>query len=435
MNSSTKIASTCQQCQVQLAITLLNSNSTSRLEDSFILLHEATGSGRTCDHEPNRGRMDESFVLLPRRAHTVAPTQRVPFNASFQVATRILEAATTSTDIEQPICLDCANEYHKQLELQINDLQADIATYETALHRLRDEELSEPPPNDAAFAAALLKAEEEEALERNTVKRLESELATALMSLQEAKTRNEELDGLEARHWEEFVAHQIRLNLHLEERDRLTHAIEAANVSLDILKRTNVHSDVFRIWFDGPFGTISGLRLGRTTSHPVEWDEINAAWGQAVLLLASLARSCSCRFTQYTLVPAGSFPKVKDKRGNAYDLFGPVGKVFGSNNYDRAQVGFLACLKEFAHYLKNNPMSSVDSGGRPFELPWPIESDKIGGYSVRLTFAKDKNWTKALKYMLVDLKVCLKAALTLMDWGTASSLMSIQREGPTSVEA
>lgn len=37
---------------------------------------------------------------------------------------------------------------------------------------------------------------------------------------------------------------------------------------------------MFRIWFDGPFGTISGLRLGRTSSIHVEWDEINAAWGQ-----------------------------------------------------------------------------------------------------------------------------------------------------------
>ena len=57
-----------------------------------------------------------------------------------------------------------------------------------------------------------------------------------------------------------------------------------------MLKRTNVYSDVFKIWWDGPFGTISGLRLGRTPAADVSWDEINAAWGQAALLLHTMAK-------------------------------------------------------------------------------------------------------------------------------------------------
>lgn len=66
--------------------------------------------------------------------------------------------------------------------------------------------------------------------------------------------------------------------------------LEASSSALAALKRTTVLADVFRIWFDGSCGTISGLRLGRTAQQAVEWDEINAAWGQAVLLLATLAR-------------------------------------------------------------------------------------------------------------------------------------------------
>ena len=34
----------------------------------------------------------------------------------------------------------------------------------------------------------------------------------------------------------------------------------------------------------------SGCRLGRTPEVPVEWDEINAAWGQAVLLLHTMSQ-------------------------------------------------------------------------------------------------------------------------------------------------
>jgi hypothetical protein len=59
---------------------------------------------------------------------------------------------------------------------------------------------------------------------------------------------------------------------------------------LDRLRRTNVYNDAFHIWFEGPFATISGFRMGRTAACPVEWDEINAAWGQAVLLLHTLAQ-------------------------------------------------------------------------------------------------------------------------------------------------
>lgn len=107
--------------------------------------------------------------------------------------------------------------------------------------------------------------------------------------------------------------------------------LEASGAALDALKRTAVYHDVFRIWYDGACGTISGLRLGRTSQQvgwvgiaqewacvgwlagqcrwpvtwlnanrpavsllpslqAVEWDEINAAWGQAVLLLATLAK-------------------------------------------------------------------------------------------------------------------------------------------------
>lgn len=68
--------------------------------------------------------------------------------------------------------------------------------------------------------------------------------------------------------------------------------LEASSAALASLKRSTVLADVFRIWFDGSCGTISGLRLGRTAQQAVEWEEINAAWGQAVLLLATLAKVC-----------------------------------------------------------------------------------------------------------------------------------------------
>jgi hypothetical protein len=78
--------------------------------------------------------------------------------------------------------------------------------------------------------------------------------------------------------------------MHVEERDALLGKIDRASQRLQLLKNINVFNDAFKIWHDGPFGTISGFRLGRTPEASVEWDEINAAWGQAVLLLHTMAQ-------------------------------------------------------------------------------------------------------------------------------------------------
>jgi hypothetical protein len=65
------------------------------------------------------------------------------------------------------------------------------------------------------------------------------------------------------------------------------------------LARTNVYNDSFCIGHDGVFGTINGLRLGRVPGTNVEWAEINAAWGEALLLLYTIARKVDFIFETY----------------------------------------------------------------------------------------------------------------------------------------
>ncbi len=45
--------------------------------------------------------------------------------------------------------------------------------------------------------------------------------------------------------------------------------------------------------------------------------------------------------------------------------------------------------------------------GRPkaFQFPFPIDGDKVNNFTVKLTLNKDSRWTKALKFMLANLKV------------------------------
>jgi hypothetical protein len=50
----------------------------------------------------------------------------------------------------------------------------------------------------------------------------------------------------------------------------------------------------------------------------------------------------------------------------------------------------------------------VSEGQQPvFEFPFAIEGDKIGNHTIKLSMLnKDSKWTKALKLMLANLKVC-----------------------------
>jgi len=77
------------------------------------------------------------------------------------------------------------------------------------------------------------------------------------------------------------------------------------------LRKTNVFNATFHIWHHGHFGTINKLRLGRLPSAPVDWTEINAAWGQVTLLLVSLARYMNLTFEKYRLVPYGNHSYVE----------------------------------------------------------------------------------------------------------------------------
>merc|ERR1712048_631601 len=70
-------------------------------------------------------------------------------------------------------------------------------------------------------------------------------------------------------------------------------------------------------------------------------------------------------------------------------------RFFLDRRFDLAMSAFLGCLKEVTRFLQRDPS---------MRLPFKIEGDKVGGFSVRVQFNQDEQWTKALKFMLTDLK-------------------------------
>ena len=86
--------------------------------------------------------------------------------------------------------------------------------------------------------------------------------------------------------------------------------------------------------------------------------------------------------------------------------------------FDAAQVAFLDCLQQFAIELEKQ-------GG--FSLPYEMDKGKIRDnntgqyYSIKLGFNSEDLWTKALRYMLTNLK-----------WGLA--FVSMKYEAANSAE-
>lgn len=102
------------------------------------------------------------------------------------------------------------------------------------------------------------------------------------------------------RFWAQYSELSLSLAKLSSQRDALQTAAAHDAAQLARLQQTNVYNDAFSIGHDGGFATINGLRLGRLpgSAAPTEWREINAAWGQACLLLDTLARKCGVVFEE-----------------------------------------------------------------------------------------------------------------------------------------
>lgn len=88
----------------------------------------------------------------------------------------------------------------------------------------------------------------------------------------------------------------IQILILQEETECAENTLKYASDQLEKLQKTNAFNLAFHIWHNGHFGTINGFRLGRLPNQSVEWSEINAAWGQAAILLYSLAKKIGLIF-------------------------------------------------------------------------------------------------------------------------------------------
>ncbi|KAF8762426.1 hypothetical protein HU200_009386 [Digitaria exilis] len=368
------------------------------------------------------------------------PGNNSGFHSSVTVLKRAFEIASSQTQVEQPLCLECMRVLSDKMDKEIEDVNADIKAYEACLQRLEQEPCNILSETD--FQKEKQKIEEEEKKLKAAIEEAEKLYSEVSSEMKDLEIKSKQFVELEERYWHEFNSFQFQLTSHQEERDAVFAKIEVSQVHLELLKRTSVLNDAFYISHDGVIGTINNFRLGRLSNVEVDWDEINAAWGQAALLLHTMAQYFTPKF-QYPLFlslsrssnsilsawlistfskrkycyevpehchryrikihPMGSYPRVTDIHNNTYELFGPV-NLFWSTRFDKAMTWFLTCLQEFAEFAISLDKENNVPPEKSLKLPYKIDGDKVGSHTIVLSFNKNENWTKALKYMLCNLK-------------------------------
>ncbi|XP_074782568.1 beclin-1 isoform X2 [Athene noctua] len=234
----------------------------------------------------------------------------------------LFDIMSGQTDVDHPLCEECTDTLLDQLDTQLNITENECQNYKRCLEIL--EQMNEDDKEKLQTELKELALEEEQLIQE--LEDVEKNRKIVAEDFERVRAEAERLEQEEAQYQKEyceFKRQQLELDDELKSVDN---QMRYAQMQLDKLKKTNVFNATFHIWHSGQFGTINNFRLGRLPSVPVEWNEINAAWGQTVLLLHALANKMGLKFQRYRLVPYGNHSylesltdKSKDGRGERED--------------------------------------------------------------------------------------------------------------------
>uniref|UniRef100_A0A8C2PG26 Beclin-1 n=1 Tax=Capra hircus TaxID=9925 RepID=A0A8C2PG26_CAPHI len=273
----------------------------------------------------------------------------------------LFDIMSGQTDVDHPLCEECTDTLLDQLDTQLNVTENECQNYKHCLEIL--EQMNEDDSEQLGLELKELALEEEKLIQE--LEDVEKNRKIVAENLEKVQAEAERLDQEEAqyqREYSEFKRQQLELD---DELKSVENQMRYAQMQLDKLKKTNVFNATFHIWHSGQFGTINNFRLGRLPSVPVEWNEINAAWGQTVLLLHALANKMGLKFQRYRLVPYGnhSYLESLTDKSKELPLYCSGGlRFFWDNKFDHAMVAFLDCVQQFKE--------EVEKGETRFCLPY-----------------------------------------------------------------
>lgn len=339
---------------------------------------------------------------------------------------RLFQVLSARSDIDHPICVECTEILVDGLQKRLEATNRERDAYIGYLKQVTAERPTAEEINESK--ASLAKAQEDEAAAVAKLLQLEKEKAAVDDEILALEEEAKVLDLKEEEFWRSRNAFTMKLTEFQNSRDSINLKYDHDSQQLEKLQRTNVYNDTFCISHDGSFGTINGLRLGRLSSVPVDWPEINAAWGHTLLLLATVADRLSFKFENYELQPMGSTSRiikidVSSVAGRSassrrpavpkrtiLELYSsgdmPLGLTFMHRKFDLAMVAFLECMRQLGAFVE----AETARGRRQIKLPYKIEGERIGDVSIKLGIAQDDDWSKACKFTLTCCKLLLAHA-------------------------
>lgn len=304
-----------------------------------------------------------------------AEKEKQKWSTNFKLKADLFDSLSSNSEIDHPLCEECAESILDIMDKELSIANDELQQYKNYLEKIQQQQQHQQYSNEQTNIAQLekelaeIKLTEEKLL--NELAALKEEQATLNRSLELEQEEKRKLQEQEASYWREYTKHRRELMLTEDDKRSLECQIAYAEGQLEKLKNANIFNVTFHIWHAGHFGTINNFRLGRLPSTTVDWSEINAAWGQTVLLLCALARKIDLEFKRYRIVPFGNHSYVEVIGENKeLPLYGTGGfKFFWDTKFDAAMVAFLDCLTQF--------QQEVEKRDPKFLLPYKMEKGKI----------------------------------------------------------
>ncbi|RMD40082.1 hypothetical protein DV735_g5066, partial [Chaetothyriales sp. CBS 134920] len=385
---------------------------------------------------------------------------------------RLFSILSSHSDIDHPICSECTSLLLQSYTARLAAATRERDAYAGFLKQLQQNAAAGMGEDDSKAEKELADLQKEDEERMKELLALEKEKAELEAELADLEEESKALGEEEQAFWASRNAFDEEMHLLNTELASLQLKFLHDEQQLEKLQRTNVYNDAFCIGHDGSFATINGLRLGRLPGHNVEWAEINAGWGQTLLLLATVAERLGYEFQGYRLRPMGSTSRIEKLEypqrapsssqssvpGNqrsrlaadssqqpkvtSLELFSsgeiPLARLRIYNRFDNGLAAFLDCLAQLGDYVDKLPAggnegrlgSARAAATRPLPkavFPYRIQGDRIGNdksgfVSIKLGVGfqqqQDENFTRACKYALTCCKFLL-AHLSALDSGRA----------------
>lgn len=312
----------CQKCGEPLRIhTSLSSleveslsDITGRADDAATVLVQpvlvSESGSKMMDSETN----GNGFLIIgdsnPTPKRPPGPLDHRDMSYRLQVTSRLFDLLSDQSEMKHPLCEECADFVIDQMDAKLRHTEEECKVYreyEESLRGRSSEEQEEELRVLSELTTRLqeLGKEEQELIE--AMKSVEEEEESVRRELEHQSRELEQVEAEETKYWQEYNHLKRTYFASEDELQSVTNQLRYTQSQVEKLKRSNVFNMTFHIWHCGHFGTINGFRLGRLPTVPVEWSEINAAWGQAALLLHCMAKKINLTFQRFRLVPYGNF--------------------------------------------------------------------------------------------------------------------------------